>query len=151
MRRETAYKLAGRRHGENHGTGVSGLQKQREIRFRPLPPNQVEQACSALRALKGLSARPSARADTICVEYSILEYSLESLEKALTDAGFHLDNSLFVKLMRAFIYFAEDTQIHNLRSPERLIKQSNEVYIQVYDHHPHGDRDDTPRKLREYK
>ena len=87
MRRETAYKLAGRRHGEHHGTAVSGLQKEREIRFRPLPPNQVEQACSALRALRGLVARPSEKADTICVEYSILDYSLESLEKALTDAG----------------------------------------------------------------
>ncbi|MCB1958097.1 MAG: hypothetical protein KDG55_20650 [Rhodocyclaceae bacterium] len=151
MRRETAYKLAGRRHGEHHGTAVSGLQKEREIRFRPLPPNQVEQACSALRALRGLVARPSEKADTICVEYSILDYSLESLEKALTDAGFHLDNSLLTKLLRAFIYFSEDTQIHNLRSPERLLKQSNEVYIKVYDHHPHGDRDDTPLELREYK
>lgn len=151
MRRETAYKLAGRRHGENHGAAVSGLQKQREIRFRPLPPNQVEQACSALRALRGLSARPGDKADCIVVEYSIFEYSLETLEKALTDAGFHLDNSLMTKLVRAFIYFAEDTQIHNLRSPERLIKKSNEVYVKVYDHHPHGDRDDTPVELREYK
>ncbi len=151
MRRETAYKLAGRRHGEHHGAAVSGLQKEREIRFRPLPPNQVEQACSALRALRGLVARPAEKADTICVVYSILEYSLESLETALTDAGFHLDNSLMTKLMRAFIYFSEDTQIHNLRSPERLLKQSNEVYVKVYDHHPHGDRDDTPQELREYK
>jgi len=151
MRRETAYKLAGRRHGEHHGAAVSGLTKQREIRFRPLPPNQVEQACSALRALRGLTARPADRPDAICVVYSILEYSLESLENALSDAGFHLDNSLLTKLVRAFVYFAEDTQIHNLRSPERLIKQSNEVYVKVYDHHPHGDRDETPLELREYK
>lgn len=151
MRRETAYKLAGRRHGEHHGAVVSGLHKQREIRFRPLPPNQVEQACSALRALKGLQAKPAARADAICVEYSILEYSLESIETSLSDAGFHLDQSLVSKLVRAFVYFVEDTQIHNLRSPERLIKKSSEVYIKVYDHHPHGDHDDTPPELREYK
>lgn len=151
MRRETAYKLAGRRHGEHHGAAVSGLGKQREIRFRPLPPNQVEQACSALRALKGLAARPAERVDTIVVEYSIIDHSLESLETALADAGFHLDNSLFSKLMRAFVYFLEDTQINNLRSPERLLKQSNEVYVKAYDHHPHGDHDETPPELREYK
>ena len=32
---------------------------------------------------------------------------------------------------------------------ERLIKQSNEVYIQAWDHHVHGDHDDTPLELRE--
>ena len=151
MRRETAYKLAGRRHGEHHGAAMSGLHKEREIRFRPLPPNQVEQAVSALRALKGLAARPAERAGGIIVEYSILEHSLESLESALTDAGFHLDNTLYIKLMRAFVYYFEDTQIHNLRSPERLIKKSNQVYVEAYGHHPHGDRDDTPVELREYK
>ena len=151
MRRETAYKLAGRRHGEHHGVAVSGLEKEREIRFRPLPPNQVEQACSALRALKGLTARPGERPDSIMVDYSVIDYSLESIESSLRDAGFHLDNSLYTKLTRAFVYFVEDTQIHNLRSPERLIKQSNEVYVKAYDHHPHGDRDDTPVELREYK
>ena len=57
MRRETAYKLAGRRHDQHHGAVVSGLQKEREIRFRPLPPNQVEQAALALRALRGLTVR----------------------------------------------------------------------------------------------
>lgn len=37
MRRETAYKLAGRRH-DHRGAVAAGLDKVREIRFRPLPP-----------------------------------------------------------------------------------------------------------------
>jgi hypothetical protein len=69
------------------------------------------------------------------VRYSVLDYSLESLEDALREAGFALDNSLYTKLVRALVYFCEETQRHNLLSPERLIKQSNEVYIQAWDHH----------------
>ena len=151
MRRETAYKLAGRRHDQHHGVVVSGLQKEREIRFRPLPPNQVEQASLALRALSGLTVRPGSKPRSLLVSYSILDYSLESIERALTDAGFHLDNALYVKLVRSLVYYVESTQRHNLSSPERLIKQSNEVYVKVYDQHPHGDHDDTPQELREYK
>jgi hypothetical protein len=150
MRRETAYKLAGRRH-EHHGAMVAGLEKAREIRFRPLPPGQVSKALSALRALPGVRAEAGSRPLAVLVRYSILEYSLEVLESALVEGGFHLDQSLYVKLRRAFIYFCEETQRHNLLSPERLIKQSNEVYIKAYDHHPHGDHDDTPPELREYK
>ncbi|QID18489.1 hypothetical protein G3580_13125 [Nitrogeniibacter mangrovi] len=150
MRRETAYKLAGRHHDAR--VAATGLVKQREIRFRPLPPGQTDKALTALQRLKGLKVRPSTLRDlTLEVEYSVIDYSLELLENALRDAGFHLDNSLYVKLVRALVYFTEETQRHNIASPERLIKQSNEVYINVYDQHPHGDHDDTPIELRDYK
>lgn len=150
MRRETAYKLAGRRHA-HHGAVAGGLEKVREIRFRPLPPGQVARASSALQALSGVRVETASRPLALLVRYSILEYSLEALESALRQADFHLEQSLYVKLRRAFIYFCEETQRHNLLSPERLIKQSDEVYIKAYDHHPHGDHDDTPPELREYK
>ncbi len=149
MRRETAYKLAGRKHG--HRVMGTGLDKQRVVRFASLPPGQVEQALPSLRRLKGLivSAGPDDCSLTVC--YSVVDYSLELLENALQDAGFHLESSLYNRLVRALVYFSEETQRHNLESPERLIKKSNEVYIKVYDQHPHGDHDDTPFELREYK
>lgn len=150
MRRETAYKLAGRHH-DHRGAAATGLEKAREIRFRPLPPGQVERALSSLRLLQNLRVESGSRPLTVVVRYSIMDYSLEVLESALVEAGFHLDQSLFVRLRRALINFCEETQRHNLLSPERLIKQSNEVYIKAYDHHPHGDHDDTPLELREYK
>jgi hypothetical protein len=53
--------------------------------------------------------------------------------------------------MRALIVFSEETELDNLQQPERLIKKSNEVYIKAYEHHPHGDHDDTPPDVREYK
>lgn len=149
MRRETAYKLAGRNH--HHPVAGAGLEKQREIRFAKMPPGQLEQALLALRMLKGVRVNPGERDRCLTVGYSILDYTLEGLEDGLREAGFHLDNTLYAKLVRALVYFCEETQRHNLESPERLIKQSNEVYIKVYDQHPHGDHDDTPPELREYK
>jgi hypothetical protein len=149
MRRETAYKLAGRNH--DHPVAGAGLDKQREIRFARMPPGQVGQALESLRMLKGVVVTRGEREASLVVRYSIVDYSLEILESLLRDAGFHLDNSLYAKLVRALVYFCEETQRHNLESPERLIKKSNEVYIKVYDQHPHGDHDDTPPELREYK
>ena len=149
MRRETAYKLAGRRH--DHPALGTGIAKEREIRFKALPPGQLERAWEVLHVLKGLQIERTG--DPLClrVRYSVLDYSLEALEDALRDAGCALDNALYTKLVRALIYFCEETQRHNLLSPERLIKQSNEVYIQAWDHQVHGDHDDTPLDLREYK
>ncbi len=149
MRRETAYKLAGRHH--DHPVHGAGIVKEREIRFRPAPPGQIERAWIALRLLKGLEVERGADPLALIVRYSVLEYSLEALEDALREAGFALENSLYVRLARALVYFSEETQRHNLLSPERLIKQSNEVYIQAWNHHIHGDHDDTPPDLREYK
>ncbi len=149
MRRETAYKLAGRRH--DHPVAGSGMEKHRELRFKKLPPGQVEQARRALSMLKGLDVEVGEGDYALVVRYSVLDYSLESLEEALREAGFALDNTLYSKLVRALVYFCEETQRHNLVSPERLLKKSNEVYIQAWDHHAHGDHDETPPDLREYK
>lgn len=149
MRRETAYKLAGRHH--DHPAPGTGIVKQRELRFKTLPPGQVERAWRVLRMLKDLQVERGARETGLIVRYSVLDYTLEALEDALRNAGFALDNTLYMKLVRALVYFSEETQRHNLMSPERLIKQSNKVYIQAWAHQVHGDHDDTPLELREYK
>jgi len=47
------------------------------------------------------------------------------------------------------VYFCEETQMRNMRVPERLIKKSHLVYSKAWEHHPHGDRDDTPAELRQ--
>ncbi|CAI06674.1 hypothetical protein [Aromatoleum aromaticum] len=149
MRRETAYKLAGRHH--DHPVAGTGLEKQREIRFASLPPGQVAQAMRSLQMFKGLRVSSGEHPLSLVVSYSVLEFSLEMVESALSEAGFHLDGALYWRLVRTFVYFCEETQRHNLGSPERLIKKSNEVYVTAYDHHLHGDHDDTPLEFREYK
>lgn len=150
MRRETAYKLAGRKHGSHHHPG-SGIAKTREIRFKSFPAGQVRQAQRSLAALRGVQVEPGHHELSLVVHYNVLDYTLELLEEVLISGGFQLDRPLFVRLHRALIYYVEETQVHNLRSPERLIKQSHEVYISAYAAHPHGDHDDTPPDLREFK
>ncbi|MBL8459597.1 hypothetical protein [Zoogloea sp.] len=150
MRRETAYKLAGRKHGSHHQAGA-GIAKTREIRFKPYPSGQIHQARRSLAALRGVQVEQGHHDLVLVVHYNVLDYTLELLEEALVNAGFQLERPLLVRLHRALIYYVEETQVHNLRSPERLIKQSHEVYISAYAAHPHGDHDDTPPDLREFK
>jgi hypothetical protein len=43
-------------------------------------------------------------------------------------------------------------QYHNLNTPEHLTKGNTPViFAKLYENHPHGDHDDTPKELRENK
>lgn len=128
-----------------------GSQKQRELRFAGLPPGQAAKALRLLSGLEGLEVGEGPHKNGLTVRYEVTEYTLQGLENALVVQGFHLSNTLMCKLMRALVYYCEETQLRNLRSPQRLIKKSNEVYVRAWDHHLHGDHDDTPPDLREYK
>ncbi len=127
----------------------AGTRKHREIRFAKLPPGQAEQAQQLLVALEHLEVAAGIEANSVSVWYEIAEYTLEGLETALRDQGFHLSNTLYNKLVRALVYYCEETQLSNLRGPERLLKQSHEVYSHAWERHPHGDHDDTPEELRQ--
>lgn len=130
----------------------AGTRKHREIRFCKLKQQQqVADALALFATLPHLEFVPGPLPNGISVWYEISQHSMEALEAMLVDRGFHLENTLYCKLIRALVYFTEETQRRNLRQPERLIKQSQEVYSQAWEHHPHGDRDDTPPELREYK
>lgn len=128
-----------------------GMHKQREIRFAALPAGQAERALELLRRLEFITAELIPGRNALKVEYEIFEHTLETLEDALRDQGFHLSNSLYSKLTRALAYYCEETQLHNLESPQRLIKKSNEAYVQAWAQHQHGDHDDTPMELRHDK
>ena len=128
------------------------IRKERSIQFAEIPPGQVPEAADFLGGLERLEIRPRSEQLTIDVTYDLHDHSLEELESALEDKGFHLDCSLLNKLIRALIYYVEETEIHNLDAPTRLLKKSqNEAYTQAWERHPHGDHDDTPPEWREYK
>ena len=128
------------------------IRKERSIQFAEIPPGQVPEAADFLGGLERLEIRPRSEQLTIDVTYDLHDHSLEELESALEDKGFHLDCSLLNKLIRALIYYIEETEIHNLDAPTRLLKKSqNEAYTQAWERHPHGDHDDTPPEWREYK
>jgi hypothetical protein len=127
----------------------SGTRKHRELRFNKLRPWQVEQARTLLASLERLDVVPGLLPNSLSVWYDVSDYTMEGLENALIERGFHLENTLYCKMIRALVYFCEDTQLRNMHQPERLIKKSNEIYSKAWDHHPHGDHDDTPVELRQ--
>lgn len=126
------------------------LEKTREVVFHPLPVGQVERALTLLQGLDELQAMVGSEPNSLQVRYSIQLYTLEGLETALASQGFHLDNSLLTKLKRALAYFCESVQRRNLAANEPDLK-SQQAFMKVYDHHLHGDRDETPEEWRDYK
>lgn len=151
MNPERARELAHRVPHPGHAPAVPqhGSLKRREIRFTKLPPEQAKKAVELLSGMEYLEVSSGPHPRGITVRYDLIDYTYQGLEKALRNLGYHLDNSLYCKIVRALVYFTEETQLGNLKAPARLIKQSNQVYIKAYQHHPHGDRDDTPVELRE--
>ena len=132
--------------------GHPDLKKNREILFAKFPPGQVPEAADDLERLDELEVAPKVEKRAVGVTYELTRHTLEELEHHLEDKGYHLDNTLMSKLTRALIHYVEDTQLHNLGAPEKRLKRSSqEAYGQAWEHHPHGDHDDTPPEWLEYK
>lgn len=128
------------------------LHKQRVLVFSDNPANQLDQAFLLLRGLENFHVERAAKPNSLLIRYSIQQYSLEALETALSREGFRLEEGLWRKIKKHLIHYCEDVQYHNLKTPEHHTKKTPpEIFIKVYEHHPHGNHDDTPKELREYK
>lgn len=149
MRRETAYKLAGRKH--QHADALADAQCEHVLRFASQPVGQAPAALEWLAAQPYLRVQATRQEDSLLLTYDLAHYCLKQLELALEEQGFVLDDSLISRLKRSLTHFCEETRRRNAASPQRLIKQSNQVYVKAWEHHPHGDHDETPPELREYK
>jgi len=126
--------------------------KQRELVFSGDPPGQVERAFELLSGLDGLRVEHGNRPNSLRITYSLLDYALESLEQALVKEGFRLDDSALEQIGKRLTYYREEVEYHNLNVPQRLAKnRRREIFVNAYEHHLHGDHDDTPPELREYK
>jgi hypothetical protein len=128
------------------------LRKKREILFAKFPPGQVPEAADDLSHVDAVDVVPKLEKRSLGVAYDLSDHTLQELDEHLIDKGYHLDNTLLTKLTRALIYYVEETQLHNIGAPEKRLKRSSqEAYVQAWEHHPHGDHDDTPPEWREYK
>ncbi len=128
------------------------LQKQRELVFSNDPANQIEQAYLLLSGLENFHVERGRQQNSLSIRYSVEHYSLRGLEKALAKEGFRIEYSFGGKLKKALIHYVEDVQYHNLKVPEPSTKKTPpEIFVNAYEHHPHGDHDDTPKELREFK
>ena len=130
----------------------SDLRKKREILFSKFPPGQVPEAADDLQRLEDIEVSARFEERAVGVAYDLQQHTLRELDEHLVDKGYHLDNTLLSKLIRAFVHYVEETELHNLEAPDKPRKKSQHTaYTQAWERHPHGDHDDTPPEWREYK
>lgn len=130
-------------------TIASDTLKRRAIVFHPLPPGQVEQALEALGACEVLTVS-SLDSQTLLVEYTIVDCTLREIEAMLLARGFHLENTLLIRIRRSLAYYSERVQRENLDKPEPRTK-NYPAHIEAWEKRPHGDHDETPAEWRQYK
>jgi hypothetical protein len=126
--------------------------KQRELLFSRDPPGQAERALELLKGLDNLRAEPGEEPESLKIGYSLAHYSLEGLEQALIKEGFAFDENPLHQIGRKLIHYCEEVEYHNLKTPEWPHRtREHEIFVKVYDRHLHGDHDDTPPELRDYR
>ncbi|MDH5784018.1 MAG: hypothetical protein OEZ16_00240 [Chromatiales bacterium] len=129
----------------------SELLKHREIHFCRLHPDQQQaQSASLLLAdVEGIHQLRPDNAYLLQISYDITQLNLNLIEDVLIDLGFHLDNSLIVKLKRALYYYTEEVERANLGIDE-CGYADRQVFINRYCKLPHGCRDQRPEHWRNY-
>lgn len=124
------------------------IMKTREIHLSPARPEQLQMVCAYLNCLDGVKAQLAQ--GHVVASYSIMQHSLEEMEELLLKRDVMLDDSILHKIQRKLIYHLEEVQQENLRIPDRN-NRNREIFVKVYEHHLHGDHDDTPEEWREYR
>lgn len=125
--------------------------KQRLLVFHPLPPGQAQAAAALLGRVDGLKVRCEPDRLSLQVEYDLPEFTLQGIEEALIGHGFHLDGSLLSRLRRALIHYCEQVQCENQAAEGERCQKCRAIWVQAYEHHPHGDADETPEEWRAYR
>lgn len=128
------------------------LQKERLLLFSKEPASQLLAAYMLLIGLDNFHVEMGPYPNSLLIRYSVQHYSLEALENALIREGFRLEYRLLDRIRNALIHYCEDVQYHNLKTPEpRTKNNAQEIFVRAYELHPHGNHDDTPKELREFK
>ena len=129
----------------------SELLKHREIHFCRLHPDeqQAQSASLMLSDVEGIHLLRPHNAYLLQVSYDITLLNLNLIEDVLIDLGYHLDNSLLVKLKRALYYYTEEVERANLGIDECGCAD-RQVFINRYSKLRHGCRDERPEHWRNY-
>jgi hypothetical protein len=127
------------------------LVKHREIRFCRLHPDktQAHSASLLLSDVQGIHRLHPVEPHLLHISYDITLISLNILEEALVELGYHLDNSLMHKLKRALYYYTEETQRANLGLGGACCADK-QMFINRYLKRRHGCRDERPEHWRGY-
>jgi len=125
--------------------------KAREIGFCELHPDRA-QAHSASLVLSGIDGVETVQLISnhmLHVRYDIGKITLQMIEEGLVELGYHLDNTLLMRMKRSLFYYTEEIERNNLG-----MAQSSGVTPQVFIHRYqkifHGCRDHRPEYWRNY-
>ncbi|MFN2348627.1 MAG: hypothetical protein ABR558_03495 [Thioalkalivibrio sp.] len=127
--------------------------RHRELAFRGphRDSDQARSACLLLSETEAVQAVRVLASNRLVVTYDLRLVTFSELESALTEMGFHLDNSLVMKLKRALYNYSEDTVRANLGIPNQCFGNcARKIFINHYRSHEHGCRDHRPPHWREY-
>jgi hypothetical protein len=126
--------------------------KQHEIHFRNVDPaaNDARDTLGLLMDVQGIVEVRALMPDCIQVRYDIRQLTLQTIESALAEVGFHLDNSLLSKVKRALFYYTEETQLMNWGYQNDQASSTLDVFVSCYNQREHGCRDERPEYLRQY-
>lgn len=126
--------------------------KQHEIHFRNVDPsaNDARETLLLLMDIQGIADIRALTRDCVQVRYDIRQITLQIIESALSEVGFHLDNSLLNKMKRALLYYTEETQLVNLGYQHNQASSTLDIFVSCYNQRRHGCRDERPEYLRHY-
>ncbi|MDN0077253.1 hypothetical protein QU481_20675 [Crenobacter sp. SG2303] len=110
----------------------------------------TEPAARLLHDEPGLTALALPPYRRLLVSYTLPEHTLTEVLQRLHSAGFELDRHSWSRWRLALIAYGEDVQLHNLTEPAAP-DRSRAAFSTLYQHHQHGDRDETPEEWRLYR
>ena len=133
-------------------TFSNDLIKTREIHFCNVDPtaSEARDALGLLLGAHGISDIRTLADDCIEVSYDLRQITLQALEGALQEVGFHLDNNLLMKMKRSLFYYTEETQLMNLGHHHDQASSTLDIFVNCYQQRQHGCRDPRPEYLRHY-
>ena len=128
------------------------LRKLREVHFgEPHPdPRQAHSAVLVLQDVHGILDLHAPSYTILRVAYNVRIITLRDIEGALSEVGFHLDNSLLCKLRRTLWYYADDTDQANLGCEQGNSNCTRRIFVDRYTQRQHGCRDIRPQHWRRY-
>ena len=130
----------------------SDIIKQRQIEFNELhpDPDQAGTAVQLLSDIEGVRAVTAENEILLNVRYDVLQITLEQIEDALNETGFHLSNKLIYKLRRALYYYTEEVQRANSGCPSVDVNCTRKVFVNRYQQLDHALQDPRPEHWRKY-
>ncbi len=129
---------------------ITDTLRHREILFRGPHPDsrQAHSATLILSDIEGIVQVAPKHDLLITISYDLQFVSLQIIEEALSELGFHLDNNLLIQLKRALFHYSEEIAQAQLGYTPN--SADTQVFIQKYRERAHGCRDERPEHWRHY-